>query len=124
VNYWKSLGIFLWDRRPVERSDGRNPQGDLVPAPITLEAVDGGSAPLLDTIGVREAHRTMKIWRALWRVAGSLKYGNRDEDPSLGIPRKTPRARDASWLEGQAVRLVNGYGEWTTRASLRRAQSR
>jgi hypothetical protein len=48
----------------------------------------------------------MKIWRALWRVAGSLRYCNRNEDPSLGIRRKTPRARDAIWLEGEAVRLV------------------
>jgi hypothetical protein len=80
--------------------------GDVKPQTVTLEDVDIWYAALLDTVGVREAHRAMKIWRALWRVASSLKYCIRDEDPSLGIRRKTPQARGAIWLEGEAVRLV------------------
>ena len=80
--------------------------GDVAPTTVTLELVDSWYAYLLDKVGVREAHRSMKIWRALWRVAGALGYCDRDKDPSLGIRRKTPRARAAVWLEGEAVRLV------------------
>jgi integrase len=67
---------------------------------------------LLDAIGVSEAYLVMKIWRALWKVAGTLnlpaggKCCDRDADPSLGIRRKTPKGRTAVWREGEAVRLV------------------
>jgi hypothetical protein len=37
-------------------------------------------------VSLREAHRCIKIWRALWRVAAALKYCQRDADPSLGVP--------------------------------------
>lgn len=88
--------------------------GDVAPSTVSLEDLDlwyGGSqdgkiAGLLQKIGVREAHRAMKIWRALWRVAGALKYCDAEQDPSLGIRRKTPTARSAIWTEGEAVRLI------------------
>jgi hypothetical protein len=88
--------------------------GDVAPATVSLEDVDGWYAALLKSVGVREAHRAMKIWRALWRVAGTLKdsrgrpYCSRDHDPSLGIRRQTPKPRSAIWREGEAVRLVKG----------------
>lgn len=86
--------------------------GDVAPTTVSLEDLDAWYAASLKMIGVREAHRAMKIWRALWRVAGSLKtatgerYCVRTEDPSLGIRRKTPTPRNAIWSEGEAVRLV------------------
>lgn len=86
--------------------------GDVNPQTVALEDIDLWYAGLLDTVGVRESHRAMKIWRALWRVAGSInradgrRYCDRDADPSLGIRRKTPQARQAIWYEGEAVRLV------------------
>jgi hypothetical protein len=79
---------------------------DVAPVTVTLEHVDAWYAALLEKIGVREAHRAMKIWRALWRVAGSMKYCDKDTDPSLGIRRKTPIARSDIWHEGEAVRLI------------------
>jgi hypothetical protein len=79
---------------------------DVAPVSVTLEHVDSWYAALFGKIGVREAHRAMKIWRALWRVAGSMKYCDKDKDPSLGIRRKTPIARSEIWHEGEAVRLV------------------
>jgi hypothetical protein len=80
--------------------------GDVDPRTVTLMQLDDWYAALLETKGVREAHRAMKIWRALWRVAAALKYCERDADPSLGIRRKTPTPRNAIWYEGEAVRLV------------------
>lgn len=62
-------------------------------------------------VGVREAHRAMKIWRALYGVLSVLKREDGEryvegKDPSLGIRRQTPKARDAVWLYDDAVRLV------------------
>jgi hypothetical protein len=86
--------------------------GDVDPKTVSLEDLDSWYAALLAAVGIREAHRAMKIWRALWRIAGTLKtarggkYCERDQDPSLGIRRKTPKPRNAIWFEGEAVRLV------------------
>lgn len=86
--------------------------GDQKPGDVTLEDLDDWYAYLLDKRGVREAHRAMKIWRALWRVIAALKtadgshYCDAKADPSLGIRRKTPIARKDIWHEGEAVRLV------------------
>ncbi len=86
--------------------------GDVDPSTVALEHLDQWYAALLKKVGVREAHRAMKIWRALWRVIASMrsasggKYCERDHDPSLGIRRETPIARSAIWFEGEAVRLV------------------
>jgi hypothetical protein len=85
------------------------------PKTVTLEAIslwyagdpeDETLKGLLGTAGVREAHRAVKIWRALWTVAAALKYCKADEDPSFGIRRVTPKARKARWSEGETVRLV------------------
>jgi hypothetical protein len=88
--------------------------GDIPPGAVSMQELDRWYAWLLVAKGVREAHRAMKIWRALWRVAGTLnssiggRYCDRDGDPSLGIRRKTPKPRNAIWYEGEAVRLVKG----------------
>jgi hypothetical protein len=86
--------------------------GDVAPATVSFEDIDAWYAAQLKNVGVREAHRGMKIWRALWRIVGTLKtatgerYCSRNDDPSLGIRRKTPTPRNAIWFEGEAVRLV------------------
>lgn len=85
--------------------------GDVDPRTVSLEEIDRWYAALLKAVGVREAHRAMKIWRALWRVAGSLgidgrRYCDRNADPSLGVRRKTPKPRNAIWYEGEVARLV------------------
>src|SRR3977135_108108 len=82
--------------------------GDHRPPAASLDRLDKWYALVLRDKGVREAHRAMKIWRALWRVAGAMGYCTADADPSLGIRRKTPTPRSAVWSEGEAVRLVKG----------------
>jgi hypothetical protein len=85
--------------------------GDVAPASIAFEDLDQWYAALLAKIGIRESHRALKIWRALWeqavvvfKTASGEPYG--DRDLSLGIRRKTPTPRNATWKEGEAVRLV------------------
>lgn len=95
--------------------------GDVDPRTIAFEDLDlwyGGDPldstirGLLGQIGVRESHRAMKIWRAIWKnVLCKLKRidGERyaeGEDPSLGIRRENPKARKAIWLYDEAERLV------------------
>jgi hypothetical protein len=82
--------------------------GDVAPATVTLQDLDGWYSFQLERAGVREAHRAMKIWRALWRVVATMGYCSRDQDPSLAIRVKGPKARNAFWVEGEAVRLVKG----------------
>ena len=113
-------GTWTWrEKKPRTREDWERAWkliapafGAMAPADVSLEELDAWYAGLLDRVGVREAHRAMKIWRALWRVAAALKtaagarYCLRAEDPSLGIRRRTPAPRKAIWFEGEAVRLV------------------
>lgn len=94
--------------------------GDVDPRTISLAEIDLWYAGdpeddsiegLLQRVGVREAHRAMKIWRAMWPKMASLNRpdGQRyviSSDSSLGVRRKTPQSRSAFWFEGEAVRLV------------------
>ena len=77
--------------------------GDLAPRTVTLEHVDAWYHALKVMKSVSEAHRAMKIWRALWNVAAAMHYCSADEDPSLGIRRETPKGRSATWEEGEVV---------------------
>ena len=85
--------------------------GDVDPATVALDDLDAWYAALLETVGVREAHRAMKIWRALYNVATTLdradgaRYVTR-RDPSLGIRRETPVPRSAIWIYDEARTLV------------------
>jgi hypothetical protein len=99
--------------------------GDVDPRTVALEDVDiwyGGDPfdptvkGLLGEHGVREAHRAMKIWRALWNVLMTIKREDREryatgKDPSLGIRRKTPKKGTAIWLYDEAEILIAGAGE-------------
>lgn len=80
--------------------------GDVNPSTVDLETIDIFYSRMLARHGIREAWRILKIWRALWRLAGGLGYCDRDRDPSLDVRRKTPPSRAFTWREGEVVRLV------------------
>jgi hypothetical protein len=91
--------------------------GDCAPKTITFEDLsafyrgdpnDQQIPGILRLLGVREAHRVIKIWRALWQVAASMQYCDKDNDPSFGIRRVTPKGRTQRWFEGEVVRLAKG----------------
>jgi hypothetical protein len=79
---------------------------DLAPSTVTPEHVDAWYHAPKVMKSVAEAHRAMKIWRALWQVAAAMHYCSADQDPSFSIRRKTPKGRSATWEEGEVVRLV------------------
>jgi hypothetical protein len=62
--------------------------------------------PIEQRISLREAHRCLKIWRAMWKVAAALGYCVRDADPSLGVRNRAAPARKYEWSEGEIVRLA------------------
>jgi hypothetical protein len=79
--------------------------GDCDPKTVTLEDLDAWHSMIEQTVSLREAHRSIKIWRALWRKLAALGYCVRDADPSLGITNRAAKGRSAVWTEGEVVRL-------------------
>ena len=80
--------------------------GDTRPSTVTLEHISQFRDAVEETVSLREAHRCIKIWRALWKIAAALGYCDRDKDPSLGVRNTEPQPRQAIWSEGEVVRLA------------------
>jgi hypothetical protein len=80
--------------------------GDVDPSTVTLEDISDIRKKVVDSVSLREAHRVIKIWWALWTVMAALKYCRAPEDPSSGLINNAERPRRASWHEGEAVRLA------------------
>ena len=78
---------------------------DIDPRTVLLENISEWRAAIEETVSLREAHRGLKIWRALWKVSAALGYCERDADPSLGIRNRAAEGRSQTWTEGEAVRL-------------------
>jgi hypothetical protein len=78
---------------------------DCDPRTVTLEDVSAWRKAIEDTLSLREAHRCVKIWRALWKVSAALGYCIRDADPSLGVRNTAAKGRSETWSEGEVVRL-------------------
>ena len=104
--------------------------GDCDPRTVTLEDLSAWRKAIEETVSLREAHRCLKIWRALWKVAAALGYCVRDADPSLGVRNRAAPGRSATWAEGEVARLYkrafrDGYDglaaviavAWTTQLS-------
>lgn len=89
----------VWDR--IEPFFAKLP-----PRSMTLELVEEWYGFVKDSVSLREAHRCIKVWRALWRVLASFGYCERDADPSLAIRNTAAAPRQAVWSEGEVVRLV------------------
>jgi hypothetical protein len=77
--------------------------GDRDPRTVTLEDLDAWRAMIEQTVSLREAHRCVKIWRALWRKLAALlralcRSVTRHHQPAA-------KGRSAVWTEGEVVRL-------------------
>jgi len=78
--------------------------GDCDARTVTLEDLSAWRKAIEETVSLREAHRCLKIWRALWKVAAALGYCIRDADPSLGMRNRAAPGRNLQWSEGEVVR--------------------
>ena len=79
--------------------------GDVDPRTVRLADVSAWRITIEEMVSLREAHRALKIWRALWKVAAAQGYCTRDADPSLAVRNSSPAGRSETWTEGEAVRL-------------------
>jgi len=75
------------------------------PDMVTMPAISEWRQGIEEEISLREAHRALKIWRALWGVMRALRYTNAT-DPSSAVVNTEPKGRKETWREGEAVRLV------------------
>ena len=82
--------------------------GPCRPSAITLAQVSRFRQLVEANVSLREAHRCIKIWRALWRVVAALKYCRPDADQSFGVRNVEPKPRQAVWEHGEVVRLCKG----------------
>ena len=73
---------------------------------INLETLSDFRRLVRDAVSLREAHRVIKIWRAMWNVLAALGYCHGKKDPALGVRNKAPATRKSGWTEGETVRLV------------------
>jgi hypothetical protein len=85
----------------------RDMWGDCAPDTVTFDMISKWRAALERKHGRDVAHKTLKIWRALWKVMLGMKDA-RGSDPSLGVRNRAPNPRHQRWTEGEAVRLVKG----------------
>ncbi|MGZ9091918.1 MAG: hypothetical protein ACXW3T_10145 [Rhodoplanes sp.] len=80
--------------------------GDCDPRTVTLEDISAWRQAIEETVSLREAHRCLKIWRAMWKVSAALGYCVRDADPSLGVRNRAAPGRSATWSEGEIARVA------------------
>ena len=82
--------------------------GDVRPRTVTLTHMSDFRAMVERKVSRREAHRVIKVWRALWRVAAAMGYCGKDEDPSQGVRNLQPEPRKAFWNYSEAIKLAKG----------------
>ncbi|TIS89681.1 hypothetical protein [Mesorhizobium sp.] len=80
--------------------------GRFPPKLVTMPTLSEWRQRIENGKSLREAHRAMKVWRALWKVMAALKYCEADQDPSPAVVNTEPKGRSQTWTEGEAVRLV------------------
>jgi len=79
---------------------------DCDPNTITPEIMRQVRADIAQRVSESEAHRTIKVWRALWKKMAAIGYCHIDRDPSFLFANSAPSPRQAVWHEGEVVRLV------------------
>jgi hypothetical protein len=118
----RALGeAFRRYRRTDEWTNGKKPRtredwwrawrqikpvfGDVDLTTVSLEDISAWRKKIEVRISLREAHRCLKIWRAMWKVAASMQYCDRDADPSLGVRNRAAPGRSETWTEGEVARM-------------------
>ena len=83
----------------------RDMWGDVDPDTITFAMMSEWRAALAAQHGAGVAHRTLKVWRALWTVMTAMRIAH-GTDPSKGIRNRAPPPRHQTWTHDEARRLV------------------
>jgi hypothetical protein len=83
----------------------RDMWGDVAPDTITFDMMSRWRAALEKKHSRSVAHKTFRVWRALWTIMQGMKVA-RGIDPSRGVRNRAPAPRHQRWTEGEATRLV------------------
>jgi hypothetical protein len=93
---WKWLGPVFSDRDPKT---------------VTPEALLALRSKVAERVSATEAHRTIKVWRALWKKLEAFGYcADKDgprSDPSLAFSNTAPDPRQEVWQHAEVVQLVD-----------------
>lgn len=73
--------------------------------PITGEA-EGLVSEIEAAVSITERHMVIKVWRALWKKMGSMKYCDPHKDPAKSFPNTPPKPREQIWTRREVLRLV------------------
>jgi hypothetical protein len=76
------------------------------PGSVTLVEISTTRALVAKNVSEREAHRCIKVWRALWQVLAALKMCEAAADPSFGVRNTEPKTREAVWSHIEALTLA------------------
>lgn len=111
---YRATGVWKQDKKERTREDWWRAWkyigptfGQVNPRTITFNQMSAFRDAIRDKHGVREAHRTIKIWRALWKVNALNKLCDLDRDPSKAFENHAADGRSVYWLEAEAVALGN-----------------
>jgi hypothetical protein len=88
---WKWLGPVYCDRDPGS---------------VTPESLLALRTKVAARVSPTEAHRVIKVWRALWKKMAAMAYCERDADPSLVFSNTAPDPRQHVWHHREVVSLV------------------
>lgn len=80
--------------------------GDVDPRTVQPEQLLALRVKVAKKISESEAHRTIKVWRALWKKMAAMDYCSRDADPSLIFANSAPQPRQDIWEYREVLRLV------------------
>ena len=97
---WRWLGPEFGDCDPKTIA----PENFLRIDPNTKE-VKGLIPNIESAVSITERHRTIKVWRALWKKMAAMGYV-RTADPSLSIANTAPDPRNATWQRREVLRRV------------------
>src|SRR5262245_61505962 len=81
--------------------------GDCEPKTVTPETLLKLRTGIDRDVSPTEAHRVIKVWRALWKKMAVLGLCEKNRDPSLLFVNSAPKPRQDVWFEGEAARRVN-----------------
>lgn len=76
------------------------------PSSVTLEVISEWRLAVENDKSLREAHRAMKIWRALWRVAAAMGYCIAGSDPSSAVRNKEAKGRSSIYSQREVSTLI------------------
>jgi hypothetical protein len=78
---------------------------DCDPNTVTPEILQQIRGDVASEVSQGEAHRVIKVWRALWKKMRAMKAAI-GEDPSLTFANSAPDPRQGVWQHQDALRLV------------------